>query len=68
VKSGLTTAPVDERLSTASADAAGSFRWDSSDRQYIYNWGTAKGDQGVYRRIGVTLDDGETYYVYVALR
>jgi hypothetical protein len=36
--------------------------------QYIYNWGTKGIAAGFYWRIGVTLDDGQTYYVTIGLR
>ena len=35
-------------------------------QQYIYNWKTGTG--GNYWRIGVKLDDGQTYYVNIGLR
>jgi hypothetical protein len=67
-KGGPTTAPLDEALYGAGGDTTSTFRWDGSERQYQYNWGTAKADQGYYRRIGVRLDDGQTYFVNVGLR
>ncbi len=68
VKGSATSAQVDETAYTASSTTGGSYRWDSTSSQYIYNWGTAKGNAGYYWRIGVTLDDGQTYYVNIGLR
>lgn len=67
-KGGLTTAPVGESLYSAAVDSGSTFRWSSSDQQYLYNWGTSAGDKGSYERIGVRLDDGQTYLVYIGLR
>ena len=60
------TMPVDETAYTASGDSGGTYRYDSTAQQYIYNWKTGTG--GNYWRIGVTLDDGQTYYVNIGLR
>jgi hypothetical protein len=56
--------PVDESLYSATADSGSTYRFDLT--QYIYNWKTVTG--GYYYRIGVTLDDGQTYYVNIGLR
>jgi hypothetical protein len=66
VKGVAMSLPVDESAVTVSADSGSSFRWDSTAQQYIYNWKTGTG--GNYWRVGVTLDDGETYYVNIGLR
>jgi hypothetical protein len=58
--------PVDESLYSASADSGSTYRYDSSAQQYIYNWKTGAG--GNYWRIGVALDDGQSYYVNIGLR
>ena len=42
--------------------------WNATTWQYIYNWGTKGQAIGNYRRIGVTLDDGQTYFVNIGLR
>jgi hypothetical protein len=44
------------------------FRWDSKTQQYTYNWSTKGVAAGFYWRIGVALDEGQTYYVTVGLR
>jgi hypothetical protein len=56
--------PVDESLYSATADSGSTYRFDLT--QYSYNWKTSTG--GYYYRIGVTLDDGQTYYVTIGLR
>ncbi|MDQ3974789.1 MAG: PxKF domain-containing protein [Actinomycetota bacterium] len=68
VKGSPTTAAVNEDIYTEPATSGGSYRWSTDDRQYIYNWGTAKNQAGNHWRIGVTLDDGQTYYVIIGLR
>jgi hypothetical protein len=66
VKGSPTSAPVDELAYTASADSGTTYRWDTNAGPYIYNWKTGTG--GNYWRIGVTLDDGQTYFVNIGLR
>jgi hypothetical protein len=63
---GQTSSSVDETAYTSTPTAGGTYRSDS--QQYIYNWGTAKNQTGFWWRIGVTLDDGQTYYVTIGLR
>ena len=36
--------------------------------QYQYNWKTRGFASGFYWRIGVALDDGQTYFVYIGLK
>ncbi|MEU4606332.1 PxKF domain-containing protein [Kribbella sp. NPDC023972] len=67
VKGSAMSLPVDESLYTASADSGSTYRYDSSAQQYIYNWKTPN-TGGSYYRIGVTLDDGQSYYVNIGLR
>jgi hypothetical protein len=66
-KGSPTTAPVDEILYSDPATSGNTYRWDGT-AQYIYNWGTAKNQVGYFWRIGVTLDDGQTYFVSIGLR
>jgi hypothetical protein len=56
--------PVDETLYSAATDSGTTYRYDG--QQYIYNWKTGTG--GFYYRAGVTLDDGQSYYVNIGLR
>ena len=67
-KGASTTAAVDEAAYGDAATSGSTYRWDSSGSQYIYNWGTAKNQANFYWRIGVTLDDGQTYTVNIGLR
>jgi hypothetical protein len=68
VKGSPTTAAVDESLYSDSATSGNTYRYDSTAQQYIYNWSTRGSSIGFYYRIGVTLDDGQTYYVNIGLR
>ena len=63
---GPTTAPVDESLYTDKVDSGSNYGWDG--QQYHYNWGTQSFATGYYWRIGVQLDDGQTYFVNIGLR
>jgi hypothetical protein len=65
-KGNLMTAPVVESAFTAAGDTGTTFRW--SDQQYIYNWNTSSTQAPYYWRIGVQLDDGQTYSTYIGLR
>ncbi|MDJ0335382.1 PxKF domain-containing protein [Salinibacterium sp. G-O1] len=65
-KGGAMTAPVDETAYAMASDSGSSYKYDSSGRQFSYNWKTGSG--GNYWRIGVKLDDGRIYYVNIALR
>jgi hypothetical protein len=65
-KGSATTAAIDESLYTAPATSGTSYRWSTD--QYIYNWGTKGSAAGYYWRIGVQLDDGQTYYVTIGLK
>ncbi|MGY1725621.1 OmpL47-type beta-barrel domain-containing protein [Geodermatophilus sp. SYSU D01062] len=67
VKGNATSAPVDETVYNASTDSGSTYRYDGSAAQYIYNWKSGS-TSGNYWRIGVTLDDGQTYYVNIGLR
>jgi hypothetical protein len=66
VKGSVTSAPVDESAYTTSGDSGSTYRHDGTGTQYIYNWKTGAG--GNWWRIGVRLDDGQTYYVNIGLR
>ncbi|WP_156028148.1 OmpL47-type beta-barrel domain-containing protein [Candidatus Solirubrobacter pratensis] len=62
------TAPVSEAAYSVVADGAATYRWDGTNQQYMYNWGTDPAGKGYYHRIGVKLDDGQTYFVNIGLR
>jgi hypothetical protein len=66
VKGSATTAAVNESAYTAVETVGGTYSWDGT--QYQYNWKTDKTQAGSYWRVGVSLDDGQTYYVNIALR
>jgi hypothetical protein len=68
VKGSLTTAAVDESVYSDPATSGSTYRYDSTAQQYIYNWSTKGSAIGYFYRIGVTLDDGQTYYVNLGLR
>ena len=67
LKGSATSAPVDESVYTASADSGSDYKYDATAQQYSYNWKTPSAG-GNYYRIGVTFDDGQTYYVNIGLR
>jgi hypothetical protein len=67
-KGSPTTAPVSEPAYSVAADSAATYRWDGGEMQYIYNWNTDSAGKGYYHRIGVKLDDGQTYFVNIGLR
>jgi hypothetical protein len=67
-KGSSTNAAVDEALYGDAVTSGTSYKWDSASRQYSYNWGTAKTAANYYWRVGVRLDDGQTYVVNIGLR
>jgi hypothetical protein len=48
---------------TDSATSGSPYRWDSTAQQYLSNWNTKGSTTGYFYRIGVTLDDGQTYHL-----
>ena len=66
VKGSSTSAAVNEAAYTAAVTVGATYDWDGT--QYLYNWKTGKTMAGYYWRVGVALDDGQTYYVNIALR
>ncbi|KRC88264.1 hypothetical protein ASE25_15580 [Terrabacter sp. Root85] len=66
VKGSSTAAAVNETAYTAAETVGGTYTWDGT--QYQYNWKTDKTQAGSYYRVGVTLDDGQTYFVNIGLR
>ncbi|GAA3707219.1 hypothetical protein GCM10022399_24940 [Terrabacter ginsenosidimutans] len=66
VKGSSTAAAVNESAYTVTATSGSVYTWDGT--QYQYNWKTDKSMAGNYWRVGVSLDDGQTYYVNIGLR
>jgi hypothetical protein len=66
VQGGATSLSIDESVYSDPATPGTAYNWDGS--QYHYNWGTKGFKTLFYWRIGVQLDDGQTYYVYIGLR
>jgi hypothetical protein len=63
---GPTSSQVDETIVSETATTDLEYRLDGS--HYRYNWSTKGFAIGYFWRIGVHLDDGQTYYVNIALR
>lgn len=63
---GSVTAAVDESIYSEPASAGTTYGW--TDTQYQYNWSTKSTAAGSFWRIGVTLNDGQTYFVYIGLK
>jgi YVTN family beta-propeller protein len=58
---------TDETATDATATSGDTFRYDSTDEQYIYNWSTKGLDTGTYR-LSIDLGDGQSHTVEVSLR
>ena len=67
-KGAATTQPVDETVYDNPATSGASYLWNATDRFHQYNWGSPKNGAGFYWLIGVKLDDGQVYKVYISLR
>ena len=67
-KGNATNQAVDEGLFTDQATTGTLYKYDATAQQYIYNWSTKGVAGGFYYKIGVKLDDGQTYYTYISLR
>ncbi|MEJ2852369.1 MULTISPECIES: OmpL47-type beta-barrel domain-containing protein [unclassified Saccharothrix] len=68
VRGGATTSQVNESAFTDQTTTDGTFRWDPTARQYVYNWQTKGLAAGYHYKIGVKLDDGQLKYVTVGLK
>jgi hypothetical protein len=64
VKGSALNVPVDEAAYTASADSGSTYRYDAVHLQLE----DAEHRRQNYYRIGVILDDGQSYYVNIGLR
>jgi hypothetical protein len=67
LKGSAITAAVDENLFSTTPSTGGLFKYDAASGQYHYNWGTPK-TGGNYYRLGISLDDGQRYFVNIGLR
>ncbi|MEO5829215.1 MAG: PxKF domain-containing protein, partial [Rhodanobacter sp.] len=67
VKGSAMTAPVDETVYASAPDSGSEYKFDATAKQYQFNWKTGSAS-GNYWRVGVTFDDGQTYYVNIGLR
>jgi hypothetical protein len=67
-KGAATTQSVDEAIYSEPATSGSNYTWDPVGQFNQYNWGTAKNGAGFYWLIGVKLDDGQVYRVYISLR
>ena len=56
---------MDESTSTATPDTSNTYRWDSTNQQYIYKYKSLSTASGKCQFIRATLDDGTTQSVYV---
>jgi YVTN family beta-propeller protein len=63
---GPTTAPIDEGFYSDPATTGNIYAFNGD--HYQYNWKTKGYATGFYWRIGVKLDDGQVYSVYIGLR
>lgn len=61
-------AAIDEGVYTLAPTSGLTYRWDSIDQQYIYNWSTKGLEAGYWYHISASLDDGSAYTVTVGLR
>lgn len=66
VRGGPMTGLVGETPVTAAASTGDTYRADG--QQWTYNWSTKGLAAGYWYRVGVTLDDGQTYLVTIGLR
>jgi hypothetical protein len=62
------TGPISEGSYSGSASTGLNYTWVASSQKYNYNWSTRGFATGFYWRIGVRLDDGQTYYVIIGLK
>lgn len=67
-KGGITSSPVDESIYNDIATTGNTFKWDSVNKQYIYNWSTKGLDSGYWYKISTKLDDGYVYSIIIGLR
>ncbi len=66
-RGSVITAAVDETAYATAPMTGGVFKYDAASGQYHYNWGTPKAG-GNHYRLGISLDDGQRYFVNIGLR
>ncbi|HET8784108.1 MAG TPA: MBG domain-containing protein, partial [Candidatus Limnocylindrales bacterium] len=66
VRGGTLNSPVTESVYTDLPTAGSTFT--ATGGHYQYNWSTKGLSAGYFYRIGVKLDDGTTYFVYIGLK
>lgn len=67
-KGSTMSSPVDESVYSDSVTSDNTFKWDATEKQYIYNWNTKGLQSGYWYKISVQLNDGKTYSVMVGLK
>ncbi|MFL6136292.1 MAG: OmpL47-type beta-barrel domain-containing protein [Frankiaceae bacterium] len=68
VDGGTTSTTATATSSTSPATVGGSFKWDATAQQYVFNWQTPKSAAGHYYRIGVQVDSGEVFTTLIVLK
>jgi hypothetical protein len=59
---------VSEFVYSDVATAGTEFKWDATNKQYIYNWSTKGLATGYWYKISVKLDDGNIYSITIGLK
>jgi hypothetical protein len=62
------SASIDESTYSDPATSGTTFKWDSANQQYVYNWSTKGLTAGYWYRIYVKLEDGTIRSVVVGVR
>lgn len=64
----LMSAGVGESIYSDAESTGASYKWDSTDQQYLYNWSTKGLAAGYWYRVFAKLDDGTIGSVVIGLR
>ncbi len=67
-KGAAMSASIDESVYADQGTTGTTFKWDSTNQQYIYNWSTKGLVPGYWYKISVKLDDGSIYSVTIGLK
>ncbi|OGW88628.1 MAG: hypothetical protein A3A73_01820 [Omnitrophica bacterium RIFCSPLOWO2_01_FULL_50_24] len=62
------SATVDESAYADSGTSGTTFKWDSTNQQYVYNWSTKGLATGYWYKIFAKLDDDTVQSVVVGIR